>query len=750
MLSSMLRRRWPVLLIALAALVPIWRAIFLVRAIGPFDQIRHMAPWNGPAPTQPWDVLQADGVLQFHVWRDLVFDAWGKGQLPLWNPYQLAGTPLLANSQSAGFYPPHILMGVLHVPTAPAVALLAWLHLFWAGLGTYFLARKLGASRIGGCVAGTSFATSAFLLSWTALASVLTTVSWIPWVLALVVSVAYGSNPGRSGLWLAGASAMMVLAGHLQFIAYGFMGAGLLAVLLCGARARRAGRAAAKSLGWTALGLALGVAMALLQLLPVLSYSQFSHRRNSPPAEGYAAYSASALKPFELANLANAYSLGDPREPIDLDGKTISQYWPLLVKQGANFAESAVTVGPLVLGLLVLVGWKRPQAWALGVVGVLCLLLALGTVLNWPLYFLVPGWSSTGSPGRVIVLFVLAGSVLAGIAVSDDAAAPSTRLRGVAVCLPLALSLLIGPVFAALTPDAGNMQTVSDSVRGAVGMPWVTMAVLGVIGSFGVALVTFEELAKYRPAVAVLPIVLAWVGYGHDMVPTGRPLPTVKADATARIAPVNSEWQILLAGPALLPPDTASLSRIHSLDGYDSLLHRDSVALLHDIDGRDPAPPANGNMMFVKPGFDASKLAQAGVTQVWSLMPLPGMSEIPGSEDGVHRYSLPGPGRVTGGQIEEEGYDHETIRADGGPLTVRDRWMPGWTATIDGAPKDPKPSLWRELDVPPGQHVVRWAYSPPGLAIGLVIGSVAWLAWLAGLLVASVIDTRRRAQNVIN
>ncbi|MFX9069623.1 hypothetical protein ABTN30_20170, partial [Acinetobacter baumannii] len=87
------------------------------------------------------DVLQADGVLQFYVWRDMVFDAWGKGQIPAWNSYQLAGTPLLANSQSAAFYPPHILMGLLHVPTAMAMTLLAWFHLFWAGLGCYFLSR---------------------------------------------------------------------------------------------------------------------------------------------------------------------------------------------------------------------------------------------------------------------------------------------------------------------------------------------------------------------------------------------------------------------------------------------------------------------------------------------------------------------------------------------------------------------------------------------------------------------------------
>src|SRR5438105_3699041 len=99
------------------------------------------------------------------------------------------GTPLLANSQSAGFYPPHILMGVLHVPVYPAITFLAWLHLFWAGLGVYLLTRRIGGARVGAVVAGLSFSLSAFMISWTSLPSVITTVSWIPWILACALAV---------------------------------------------------------------------------------------------------------------------------------------------------------------------------------------------------------------------------------------------------------------------------------------------------------------------------------------------------------------------------------------------------------------------------------------------------------------------------------------------------------------------------------------------------------------------------------
>jgi len=121
-----IRKHWPVIFLFLIPLIPLWRAIFLGESIGPFDQIRQMAPWYGPKPSQPWDVLQADGVLQFYGWRDLVFQSWAHGTIPFWNPFELCGTPLLANSQSAPLYPGHILMGLLHIPTSIAVSLLAW------------------------------------------------------------------------------------------------------------------------------------------------------------------------------------------------------------------------------------------------------------------------------------------------------------------------------------------------------------------------------------------------------------------------------------------------------------------------------------------------------------------------------------------------------------------------------------------------------------------------------------------------
>jgi hypothetical protein len=739
-------RRWrrylPVLVLGLLSIIPLWRAFLPGQAIGAFDQISHMAPWNGPAPTKPWDVLQADSVLQFYPWRHLVFDAWSKGQLPLWNPHELAGTPLLANSQSAGFYPLHVLIGLLHVPTVPAMTFLAWFHLTWAGLGVYALSRRLGASRLGGVIGGSSFALSPFMLDWTALPSVITTVAWIPWVLFGVVAIfrreefASLTQLSRAAVGLALAVGMMILAGHLQFVAYGLMAAVILAIGLLLVKPESGPRPTSSSSLACVLGLILGIGIAAPQLLPVLQYGKQSPRQNKPTADGYGAYVRDAIKPFELANLTVPDALGSPREVgSSIDGHTVSAYWPLWVKNGANLAESAVTIGPLVLALLFLAPWKRREVWPVAILAAIAFLFALGTPLNALLYFGVPNWSATGSPGRIVVLFVLGACVIAGLGVDRGIALGSKMKLGI-LLVPLLGGVVFGVLFPSLSPDPGAASVIVTALKGAAtSEAIVTILITSGLAALGLSLMLFPEALKYRRAFVAFPAVLAWLAYASNLVPTGSPLPIEDAKPGGpRVAILNPGWGIPWAPEDLYPPNTASLSGIDELAGYDSLLDRQTVGLLQDIDGKNPAPGENGNMMLIKPGFDPAKLSAAGVTQIYSLRALSGLAQ-PTEANGYLAYDLPGPGRLTaeGGtaEITDDGYDHQTISVTSGTTRVveRDRMMPGWTDSAGHV--SPAGSVWRTIDLTPGQTKIELKYDPPGLRTGLIIGLAAWILTLA-------------------
>jgi hypothetical protein len=800
----MLRRWWPLVLLLLVPLLPLWRAVFLGQAIGEFDHVRHFAPWNGPTPETPWDVLQADGVLQFYVWRDLVFESWGKGLLPLWNPYSLAGTPLLGNSQSAALYPPHILMGLLHVPTGLAMVLLAWLHLAWAGLGVYALVRRLGGSKLGAAVGGMLFALSPFMVAWTGLPSVITTVSWIPWVLMGVAAMFFDQPAARlpaegsvstdpedakapallsrerrrQNQWgfigLAVSIGMLILSGHLQFVAYGVMAAVLLAILLAFSSAAGSstyrkpvdpgeveetstyrakqfdGRSASPlaGLGEVVAALLLGAMIAAPQLLTVLSYSQFSHRRTPPTSEGYAAYVASAVKPFELASVAHAPLVGLPTSfaelPEDASVPPMAAYWPIHAKQGANFAESAVTLGPFVLSLLLLAPWrKRAKELApIAVVGVVAWLLGMGTIVNALLYYGIPGWAATGSPGRVMVLFVLAGTVLAGLTLGRLPALPASGPKRL---LPLLLPLLVVVPFALLgqlyPSDASSGPLLSILVSSAFRNAAATLLGAIVVSAAAVAAAFHLDRKASKVIVLATPLLLFALSGGLSLVRTGDPsflaqTPLKPLTPSERIAVVNDGWGLALPAPALAPPNTPAAARIHDLSGYDSLMHRDSVALVHEVDGQDAAPSANGNMQFVKPTADPGKLAAAGVTEVWSRKEMPQLGQPLSSESGIFRYRVNGPGRASTPQgpaeIVSESSTGIKLKATGpGRLVLRDRNMPGWLPKIDGRHVPLEGTTWLEVDLPAGEHSVEFNYVPPGFMPGVYAAALAWLAVLA-------------------
>ncbi|HRF60512.1 MAG TPA: hypothetical protein PLH94_11455 [Fimbriimonadaceae bacterium] len=743
-LAERLRPLLPYLLIVFVPLVILARPIFAGEWIGAVDDIRTMAPWDA-TPGEPWDVLQADSILQFQSWRDLVFRAWSNGEAPFWNPYTLGGTPLLANSQSGALYPPHAVVGVLGIPTALAIALLAWLHLAIVGLGVAALGRRLGGSVLGTTLAGMGVVGSAFFLGWTALPSVLSTCAWIPWILFFILGTFHESGPRRvvRGIGIALSTWLLLSAGHLQFAAYGLMAAGLLLLWLVGAHRRILPAVVVVA------GLALGGLLAAPQILPVLEYSKFSHRANTPSEAGYEAYQASALKPFQYPGLLVPTVYGNPT--VSVEGAAgPSAFWPAYVKRGENFAESAFGLGPLLLLLLAAVPWRRVRwrdAGGLGAIALFGLLLAIGSPLGRILYFAFPGWSSTGSPARAGVLFLLGAAALAALAFqeSERDEEPSPRGVGLAFLGLIAVAIVGTRLAASGLPswieglDPGTWAVIRD--RGLANGLTTTVLCVAVV-TVGYAVHVFlrgKPAARFAlPASCIIVAIM----FGLTILRTGAPLerPTL-ADAIGkheRVGFVNQTWGLLDRARALMPPNTPTLFRIHDLAGYDSLLHRDTVRLLNGIVGGDPAPPANGNMMLLKAGFEVEPLSDAGVTTLFSQTRIPGLGE-PTPIGNVLRYTVPGPGRASTPQgaaaIVEETLSHITVRAKGpGTLTLRDRNMPGWSASIEGRDVPIRGATWREVDLPPGEHRVVFRYLPPGYTRGVTLHRVA----LAILLLALV------------
>ena len=120
------------------------------------------------------------------------------GELPLWNPYNECGTPFLAQWNTMCLYPPALFY--LLLPLRWSLGMFCLLHLWFGGLGMYFLAHRWTRNRLAASVAGVVFAFNGLSLNLLMWPSHAATFSWMPWVV-LAVEGAWreGGLQGASG-----------------------------------------------------------------------------------------------------------------------------------------------------------------------------------------------------------------------------------------------------------------------------------------------------------------------------------------------------------------------------------------------------------------------------------------------------------------------------------------------------------------------------------------------------------------------
>ena len=140
-----------------------------------------------------------DAFVYFYPLRSYIAETVGQGRLPLWNPYLFAGTPYLANPQTAVFYPGTWLFAVLDVPRAYALNFLG--HLWIAAVGVLRVrAGVAGAGARGGMIGGAAFAFSGFMNGQAGHINQFSVAAWLPAVaLALDLAIRTGRCAADGG-----------------------------------------------------------------------------------------------------------------------------------------------------------------------------------------------------------------------------------------------------------------------------------------------------------------------------------------------------------------------------------------------------------------------------------------------------------------------------------------------------------------------------------------------------------------------
>ena len=361
-----------------------------------------------------WPVLFGDQTL---FYRDLYRQHMGTARLLhdglpnglLWDPLLNGGQPLLGNPNRFVLYPTRLLYIILQPLTG-----LNWeiaLHLLLGGLGTVFLARRLGLAGTGSAVAGAAYALGGFSISLTNHLGRLFAYHWLPWIVLAVVA---GSARSPTARWWRAAVPVLLAVQWLTGAAELSLMAAVLVVAWTVFFNRQGGNRL-RALWRASLWIVLGVCLAAIQVLPAAEMVLRSERTEQA---GTVLPLSWSLDPVRLPELLVPGFCG----PVDVADPSTSYWGAELVDFGFPYLLS-LYLGASVL-LLAVIGWvasgkDRPWwalRWLLGGLAAGGVLLALGR--NLPLlsgvFAYLPGLSLVRFPVKMVLLAGLPVALLAG------------------------------------------------------------------------------------------------------------------------------------------------------------------------------------------------------------------------------------------------------------------------------------------------------------------------------------------------
>jgi hypothetical protein len=769
-----------VMLLAAIVFVVLWGDVLIGRrTLIAGDILYGFFPWVKTVGAHaPRNGLLGDPVTLFLPMQTFARESILHGQLPLWNPHSLAGTPQFANDQSA-FYSPFNLIALAFAP-ARGLSLAMLLKLVVAGVSMGLLVRRLGAGAFPAACAAVVYATSSYLVVWLGFST-----GSVAAVAPLVYAAADWFIAEGRPLALAAVAlsvALCLVAGHAETTFQVAFGVALFCLVRSAARPRQA----PARLTLLAVGVLIGVAVSGVHLLPFVTQALHVGLASSRSASGmgFVHLPLEKLLTWVVPSLR-----GNP----SIDGY-LETPW--------NFNESTGFVGVGALVLAAVGGWTGLRRRSNPAIALLAtLLLSLGMVYGAlsPLAGRLPVLASTINT-RFILTACIAVAALAGLGLgeltrpSDD----RSRRRGMHVALlGVGGGGLLGVALLGLLLFAKRARV--DSLLGhadGVIFFWVLLALTS--GTAAIALVIASRASRLRtPALAGVALLLVmegaiFAGPYNPHVPPAEVLPPsdtvswLQQHAPTRISAYSN----------VLIPSTATVY------GYDDVRSREVLVepRYHDYwSAADPHYDDSYYYTFVlRP--DVRFLAAAGVDYfvTTSDFTLPGTTLVHSAEglniarvDGTRPFAyftdhvVPAAGEpqalaalrsdptgaVTVEQAAPSGSPNGATNAiavdiarrdaqaleldvtapDAGQVVILQAYSTDWKAEVDGRTVAVAPAnvLFQAVAVPPGRHRVSLRFEPASLKLGAVaslIGlALVGLLALADRAVLHLLPTRRLA-----
>jgi len=383
-----------------------------------------------PALTGEVALAQGDGWTQNLGVRVLIGRMIGSGDLPLWNPFIFAGTPLLASIYPGALYPPNWLFAIFSPGVAMNLVVITTYHL--ALIGTYLFGRKLGMSRTGALVSSVAFTFGGYMIAHMGHTSRVAAAVWLPWMLLAIENLRHRF----SWTWVALGSAFIALqqyAGEPQMTFYTVLLGGAYWLFTFLLKTPQAGRL--RFIGASAAMAVCGTLLSMMQLLPQRELLKQGERANI----SYEYFSAYSLPPRQILTFFFPYFFGGAAKP------------PYVVTWWGTWTidETCGYVGlmTLLLALAALIGRRREsQVWFWASMAAAALFLAVGAYLPfgiWEYFHRIPVFNLFRASARHMFEFTFSLGILAGFGVTGLMNAGVEAAKKIALIAIIAMTVLM-------------------------------------------------------------------------------------------------------------------------------------------------------------------------------------------------------------------------------------------------------------------------------------------------------------------
>jgi hypothetical protein len=681
-----------------------------------------------------------------------------RGQIPFWDPYSNCGIPFLAQWNTMPLYPPALIY--LLLPLTWSLSFFCLLHLWFGGLGTYFLARRWTGNNFAAAFAGTAFAFSGLTLNLLMWPSHTATWSWMPWVVLTVESA--WREGGKKNFVAAIAGAFQMLAGGPEIIFFTW-----LILLALWVQQLVTGESSAPSrsrLCWRfPVVVALVAAMASAQLLPFLDLAAHSQRqagyadlRWSMPGHGWANF----LVPMAFGGVR-----GEGIFFQDGQGWTSSYY---------------LGIATLWLALVAIWKCRNRRFWLLTAFVVAGIVCALGdsTPVFPALRRLLPQLAFVTYPVKYLLLVAFIGPLLASFSLAQI----RNQKRALAV---IGIVLLI--VLAAILIWLPRASMTNTDAHAAILNGFSRLAFLILTGIVFFALVRNSEAASFRAAPVIL-ILVAWLDVlthepaQNPTVPAGIYQPGLARQqlamdpqpelggSRAMVSPMAFMQfiQLALRDPAKnylvkrlgYCADCNLLDAVPKVDGFFSLTPHEGNDLFSLIYGATNDFPRLDDFMGVSqitgpdeiyhwlPRKSFLPLVTAGqkpfLMDDWNTLHLLTDSNFDGSkmvfiapEDRpFFTITNAADARILNSKFGESKVEIEVEASAPAVVVVAQTFYHDWRASVDGreVPLLRANDAFQAVEVPQGRHQVVLRYRDQAFEWGAAISIVAWVGCVIGLL----------------